>query len=202
VSSLKREEATGQILAPTLADADLRVRLAQVEAQVTTLQAQFTDLALQLLQERHYHADTRVRCRPAQALSMDEHALSASDEPCRPAMPVMVCHPTEQRNRLIPLIEYGARGQYVLICPEAGELHMTPDSAEWFAWLTSLSSFRFVGQAGHFSARRGYNQRPNRGWYAQRKIHQKNYSKYIGVSEHATIDRLEHIAAHFQSYMK
>jgi len=187
-SILKPEEATSQMLAPTLADADLRVRLAQVEAQVTTLQAQLTDLALQLLQERHYHADTR---RPAQAFSMDEHAL-----------PALVCHPTEQRSRLIPLIEYGARGQYVLICPKEGELHITPDSTEWFAWLASLSSFRFVGQVGHFSARRGYNRRPNRSWYAQRTIHQRYHSKYIGVSEDVTIDRLEHIAADLQSYLK
>ena len=27
---------------------------------------------------------------------------------------------------------------------------------------------------------------------------EKNYSKYIGVSEHVTTDRLEQIAAHFQ----
>ena len=76
-----------------------------------------------------------------------------------------------------------------------------PDSPEWFAWLASLTSFRFVGQSGRFSARRGYNRRPNRCWYAQRGIHQKNYSKYIGVSEHITTARLEQIAAHFQSYL-
>jgi hypothetical protein len=52
-----------------------------------------------------------------------------------------------------------------------------------------------------FSARRGYNRRPNRSWYAQRGIHQKNYSKYIGVSEHVTVARLEQVAAHFQSYL-
>jgi hypothetical protein len=85
--------------------------------------------------------------------------------------------------------------------PEEGELHITPDSPEWFAWLASLASFRFAGQAGRFSARRGYNQRPNRGWYAQRGIHQKNYSKYIGVSEHITTARLEQVAAHFQLYL-
>jgi hypothetical protein len=195
-------EAQSQTSAMTVAETDLRVRLGHLETQVATLQAQLTDLALQLFKERHYDAGSHVPTLYAQDLSMQEHALPESGEPCRPAMPVMVCHPTEQRNRLVPLIEYGARGQYVLICPQAGELHMTPDSAEWFAWLTSLSSFRFVGKFGHFSARRGYNQRPNRSWYAQRKIHQKNYSKYIGVSEHVTIDRLEHIAADFQSYMK
>lgn len=194
--------AQSQRSAIAVADTDLRVRLTQIEAQVATLQAQLTDLALQLLKERQYHAGSHVPTLQAQDLSMDEHALPAPCEPCQPAIPVLVCHPTEQRNRLIPLIEYGARGQYVLICPEAGEVHIAPDSPEWFAWLASLSSFRFVGQVGCFSARRGYNHRPNRSWYAQRAIHQKNYSKYIGVSEHVTTDRLEQIAAHFQSYMQ
>jgi hypothetical protein len=90
----------------------------------------------------------------------------------------------------------------VLICPKEGEIHITPNSPEWFAWLASLSSFRFVGEFGRFSARRGYNHRPNRSWYAQRHIHQKSYSKYIGVSENVTTDRLEQIAALFQSYVQ
>ncbi len=89
----------------------------------------------------------------------------------------------------------------MLISPEEGELAILPDSPEWFAWLASLSSFRFVGREGRFSARRGYNHHPNRSWYAQRGIHQKNYSKYIGVSEHITTTRLEQVAAHFQSYL-
>lgn len=87
------------------------------------------------------------------------------------------------------------------MCPEEGEVPIVPDSPEWFAWLASLSSFRFVGQSGRFSARRGYNHRPHRGWYAQRGIHHKNYSKYSGVSEHITTARLEQVAAHFQSYL-
>ncbi len=133
-----------------------------------------------------------------------EHALAplvgaAPSVPRQRAMLPLACHPTEKRARLIPLVEYGARGQYVLICPKQGELQITPDSPEWFAWLASLSSFRFVGQSGRFSARRGYNRRPNRGWYAKPAIHHKNYSKYIGVSEHITTARLEQIAAEFQS---
>jgi len=183
---------------------DLHVRLGQLETQVATLQAQLTDLALQLLKERQGHSDTQMPTLHTQHLSMQEHAL-ALPAPCDPSqlvMPALACHPTERRNRLIPLIEYGACGQYVLICPQEGELHLAPDSAEWFAWLKSLSSFRFVGKFGHFSARRGYNRRPNRSWYAQRTIHQRYHSKYIGVSEDVTIDRLEHIAADVQLYLK
>jgi hypothetical protein len=206
-TSHKPSETEGGVFPTALSDADLRARLAQMEAQVSTLQAQFTGLALQLLQERHQRTEPRLLALEAQLTSTGQHvqaplALQASSVLCQPEMPALACHPTEKRTCLIPLIEYGARGQYVLICPKQGELHIDPDSPEWFAWLASLSSFRFVGQSGRFSARRGYNHHPNRGWYTQRTIHQQSHSKYIGVSEHVTTDRLEQIAAHFQSYLK
>ena len=186
----------------TVPDTDLRARLVQMEAQMATLQAQLTDLALQLLQEREQRTEQRLLTLEARLASAEQYAQApqTSSVQCQPAIPPLVCHLTEKRSRLIPLIEYGARGCYVLICPEEGELHITPDSPEWFAWLASLSSFRFVGQEGRFSARRGYNQRPNRSWYAQRTIHQQFHSKYIGVSEHITTARLEQIAADLQSH--
>jgi len=55
-----------------------------------------------------------------------------------------VLNPAElrARARLIPLIEYGAAGTYVVICPQEGELALPPDSPEWFGWFATLSSFR------------------------------------------------------------
>ena len=166
-----------------------------------------TSLAFQLLWEREQRAEQRLPALEAQLSLVRDEALvplagSVPGVPDQQKIPSFVCHPTEKRTPLIPLIEYGARGRYVLISPEGEELSITPDSPEWFSWLASLSSFRFVGQTGRFSARRGYNRHPNRSWYAQRGIHQKNYSKYIGVSEHITTARLEQVAAHFQSYVK
>ena len=108
------------------------------------------------------------------------------------------------RTRLEHAIEYlrGTENRYLVFAEGGHAQGFAPNTPEWFAWLASLSSFRFVGRDGRFSARRGYNRGPNRCWYAQRGIHQKNYSKYIGVSEHITAARLENIAASFQSYMK
>ncbi len=199
-------EAEGQKPLLAAADADLRARLAQMEAQTAALQTRLTDLTLQLLREREQRTEQRLQALEAQLRVVKDDALAplSDSAPCvpeQPEMPPFVCHPTEKRAPLIPLIEYGARGRYVLISPEEGELLITPDSPEWFAWLASLSSFRFVGKSGRFSARRGYNRGPNRSWYAQRGIHQKNYSKYLGVSEHLTTVRLEQVAAHFQSYL-
>lgn len=186
-------------------DTDLRVRLAQMEAQVATLQAQLTDLTLQLLREREQRTEERLLALEADRVLADPPSVLFSDaSPTtshQAVLPALVCHLTEKRQPLIPLIEYGARERYVLFSPEEGELAIAPDSPEWFTWLASLSSFRFVGKSGRFSARRGYNRGPNRCWYAQRGIHQKNYSKYIEVSEHITVARLEQIAARFQSYL-
>jgi hypothetical protein len=184
-------------------DGDLQERLVQMETQVATLQAQVASLALQLLQERASHTEQRLLALETQLALPDGHALVPPTSGSVPSLSaVEALHPTEKRVPLIPLIERTAKGSYVLISPKEGELHITPDSSEWFAWLASLSSFRFVGKCGRFSARRGFNRRPNRSWYAQRAIHQKNYSKYIGVSENVTIGRLENISAQFQSYVQ
>jgi hypothetical protein len=184
-------------------DLDLRERLVQMETQLATLQAQVASLALRLLQEREQHTEQRLLALETQLALPKEQALvplTVGSVPGLSAVPE--AHPTEKRAPLIPLVECTAKGSYVLICPKEGELRITPDTPAWFAWLASLSSFRFVGKCGRFSARRGYNRRPNRCWYAQRHIHQKSYSKYIGVSENVTTNRLEEIATHFQSYMQ
>jgi hypothetical protein len=173
---------------------------------MATLQAHMTDLALQLLREREQHMEQRLLTLEAEATSRNHSLMLFSD--ASPAaryqsvLPALVCHPSEKRNRLIPLIGYGARGQYVLLRPEEGALSIIADSPEWFALLASLSLFRFASQAGCLSARRGDNQRPNRCCYARRGIHQKKDRTSIGVSEHIPFACLEHVAAHFQAYLK
>jgi hypothetical protein len=99
------------------------------------------------------------------------------------------------------VIEYGAEGFYVIISPQEGELQLTPDSPEWFAWLASLASFRFVGKQGRVSVYRGYDHGPTRSWYAYRSIHQRNYKHQLGTTEHLTLARLEQAAATLQSHV-
>jgi hypothetical protein len=180
-------------------DADLRARLIQVETQVATLQAQLDFLALQLLQEREQRTEQRLLRLEAQLSSTREPLLpqSARSVPLEQATPALACHPTEKRSCVIPLIEYGARGQYMLICPKEGELHLTPDSPEWFAWLETLNSFRFLGQHGRLSASR------NRGrscWMAYRRIHGHCYNFGLGNTKRLTIAHLEQMAATLQSH--
>lgn len=143
-ASSQPDETQSQPSPPSSPDADLRARLAQMEAQVAMLQSQLTNLALQLLREREHRPEPHLLALETQPSLHRELPLAtglAVSVPEQPAMPSFACHPTEKRAPLIPLIEYGARGRYVLICPEEGELHITPDSPEWFAWLASLSSW-------------------------------------------------------------
>jgi hypothetical protein len=101
---------------------------------------------------------------------------------------------------VLPLVEYGAGGKYVVICPECGMLDFEPDSPEWFAWLSTRSSFRFSGQQGRFTA----NLRaclPTRGWRASRHIRNRSYNLPLGKTEDLTIAHLEQVAATLQSHL-
>jgi hypothetical protein len=184
-------------------DADLREKLTQLEAQLASQQAQIAALSLQLLQERQQRTEQRLLTLETFFASTGGHPfqLQAETRADQPQALPEALPPTEKRTRLVPLIASSASGSYVLICPKEGELPITPDTPEWFMWLASLSSFRFVGQSGRLSARRGSSPHSRGCWYARRIIHQHEYCKYIGVTHHVTIARLEQIAQTFQSYV-
>ncbi len=186
-------------------EAALYQKLAVLEAQVSLLSQQLTQLTSVLLvgqQTSVGHPGTALAAltlaseppRPCSATLAQQEGMAQAEVGPRP-------HPAEsRRRRLIPLIEYGAAGCYVVICPQEGELHLRPDSPEWFAWLASVSSFRFVGKGGRFTACRVYDKGPTRSWQAHRVIHQRHYKPHLGVTECLTIDRLEQAAATLQSY--
>lgn len=186
-------------------EADLLQQLASLQAQVVLLQqlAHLTSVLLLGLQASVDHPLATLSAlvpppgpqRPCSPALPQKEGLSQADAGPRP-------HPAESRRRpLLPLIEYGAHGTYVVICPQEGELHLSPDSPEWFAWLASVSSFRFVGKRGRFTACRVYDKGPTRSWQAHRVIHQRHYKPHLGVTEHVTIDCLEQAAATLQSYV-
>jgi len=190
-------------------ETDLLKRLAHLETHVTTMQQQLAQLALELLQERTERYEQRLHTlealiqpteRPAarpqalQTMGPQTQQEQVTGKERRP-------HPAElrARSRVLPLIEYGAAGTYVVICPQDGELVLTPDSPAWFDWLATLASFRFVGKQGRFTAYR--KGRMSRRWSAYRTIHQHDYQHYLGTTDHLTIDCLEQMAAKLQSYM-
>jgi hypothetical protein len=199
-------------------ETDLGQSLARLQAQVTTMQEQLTELALALLRERelrmhwqeqrHQHTEERLSrlealLRPAgepspspqagQSTRVPELAHAQSSPECRSPLPASA----PGRSRVLPLIASTAAGTYVIICPTKGELPFAPDSAQWFDWLATLTSFRFVGRQGRLST---YRNSGRTSWMAYRRIHGHRYEYALGQTELLTIDRLERIAATLQSH--
>ena len=186
---------------------DLLTKLSQLETQVATMQQHLAALALELLQERTLRYEQRLQTLetligptqqssaqpPARQRIGEQNPPEAGNHKQRRLPPAKQPAP----SRVIPLIEYAADGTYVVICPERGELPLTPDSPEWFDWLATLSSFRFVGQRGRLSAYR----KPGRTfcWFAYRRIHRHRYEHALGRTDQLTIDHLEQMAAKLQS---
>ncbi len=199
-------------------EADLGQSLVRLQAHVATMQEHLTQLALELLherelrvewlRERELRSEQRLSTLEAlvtplleqppsptrQASTTGAELLDAKRNPaCRP-FPVK----TRSGSRVLPLIGYAATGTYVVICPTVGELSFSPDSPEWFAWLATLNSFRFLGQQGRLST---YRNKGRSCWMAYRRIHGHRYEYALGSTEHLTIDRLEQMAATLQSHV-
>jgi hypothetical protein len=186
---------------------DLLTKLSQLEMQVATMQQHLAELALQLLQERTLRYEQRLqtleaRMGPPQHPPVQPPARQRMGEQHPPAegsyqKPRLPPAKPPAPSRLVPLIEYAADGTYVLICPERGELPLLPDSPAWFDWLATLSSLRFVGQQGRFSAYRKAGR--TFCWFAYRRIHRHRYEYALGRTDDLTIDCLEQMAARLQS---
>ncbi len=172
-----------------------------------TLQEHLTQLTLELLRERTERYEIRIVALEAKLSQSTERSASlqelASEDGLRQAHSSShswLPQPAElrARPRIIPHIEYGTEGTYVLACPREGVLSVTTDSQEWFNWLASLTSFRFVGPEGRFTA---YREGQTRSWKAYRTFHDRTYRRSLGVTSRLTIAHLEQVAAVLQSAM-
>ncbi len=194
--------------APSVPETDLVKRLSCLETRIVTLQER---LALTVLHERERTVEHRLAALESLIPPlMGGHLLADQQEQGARQEPACVSHRGHQplaveqraRSRLPALIEYGAQGTDVIISSQEGELHLSPDSAAWFAWLASISSFRFVGQEGRFTAYRDSKHgHPTRSWRAYRTIHQHNYKHSLGLTDQLTIIRLEQVAALLQAHV-
>ncbi len=103
--------------------------------------------------------------------------------------------------RVLPLVEYATHGGYVIICPEHGLLTFEPDTPQWFAWLATRSSFRFVGKHGRLTAHRELQRVPGGAWRAHRQLRNRSYTSRLGSTESLTIAALEQVAAELQAHL-
>lgn len=169
-------------------------RLGTFQAQIAAVQQQMAELS-HLLQQ-----PAPAPTSPVAPLQQSRMSRRAS-QPARPApRPRPAANTPHKPVHVIPRVEYGEEGRYVVICPKEGLLAFEPDSPAWFAWLATQSAFRFVGRAGHFSAH--HEERVPRGaWRAHRHLRNRVYIQRLAPTQELTIAVLEQAAAALQAHL-
>jgi len=109
--------------------------------------------------------------------------------------------PPKSAPHVIPRVAYDGKGRYVVICPKQGVLPFEPDSPQWFAWLDIVSSFRFVGKQGHFTAHHECLRVPHGAWRAHRNIRNHTRILRLAPSHDLTSAVLEQAAATLQAHL-
>jgi hypothetical protein len=165
------------------------VALRALPAQLAALQEQIADLT-------HLAAPaTTTRCR-AQVTSKATtsrrggRGRTTSRQPQRPS-----------KAQVLALVEYAGEGHYVVISPKGGLLPFEPEGPAWFAWLSTCSSFRFVGKLGRLTAHREIERVRKGTWRAHRNIRNHTYNVRLGITEDLTIAALEQAAAALHAHL-
>jgi len=170
--------------------------LTALSAQLAALQQQVTALSDLVQQHAPLPAVPAPQATPAKRVPKLAHPVPRS----RPAT-AAATKPTREPAHVLPLVESGTEGHYVVVCPKQGVLALEPDSPAWFAWLATQSSFRFVGHHGRLTAHREGERVPNGAWRAHRKIRNHTYNSRLGPTESLTIAVLEQAAAALQAHL-
>ena len=99
---------------------------------------------------------------------------------------------SREKSAMTPTVQ----GENLVYQQEGQEQVLTVDTAAWFAWLETASTFSFGNSEGRFTARREQAGHKRGGWYwkAYRKQHGKLSSRYLGKSETITLARLQTVA--------
>jgi LuxR family transcriptional regulator, maltose regulon positive regulatory protein len=99
---------------------------------------------------------------------------------------------SREESAMTPTVQ----GEILVYQQDGQEQVLTLETAAWFAWLETASTFSFVSETGNFTARHEQSGHKRGGWYwkAYRKQHGKLYSRYIGKSGTITLARLQAVA--------
>ncbi len=179
---------------------DLLWTLTQLPAQVAALQQQLAELTA-LVQSHPPRPSVTIPHAQRRAARLGSPTPTKVSARSRPAASSRAQQPGPS-VQVLPLIEYGIQGTYVVICPTHGLLALEPDTPEWFAWLATRSSFRFVGKQGRFSAHREVERLPRAAWRAHRSIRSHTYNLRLGSTQSLTIATLEQAAATLHAHLK
>jgi hypothetical protein len=169
-------------------------QLGALQIQVAALQQQVADLTRLLQQHKQ---------GPALSAAPTPQTRTTRRPP-KPAPPAPrarpVAKPLRKPAHVIPRVEYGGEGHYVVICPKQGLLPLEPNTPAWFAWVAKQSSFRFVGKVGSFSAHHEWRV-PKGAWRAHRQIRNHGYTLRLAPSHELTIAVLEQAAEALQAHL-
>jgi len=175
----------------------LPATLGALQAQLAALEQQVADLT-HLLQQ---HACQPVSPPPVQQTKATSHPPKPASSAPRSRLAISATAKTpRQPAHVLPRVEYGSEGHYLVICPKQGRLPFEPDSPEWFVWVAKQSSFRFVGRAGRFSAHHE-GRVPTGAWRAHRHIRNHGYSLRLAPSHELTMAVLEQAAQALQAHL-
>ncbi len=173
--------------------------LSALPAQIAALQQQLADLTA-LVQQQPSRASVTTPHAQRRGVRGSAPAPSRASARSRPAASSRA-KPPGPSAQVLPLIEYGVGGSYVVLCPRRGLLALEPESPAWFAELSTLSSFRFVGQRGRFTAHREVERLPRAAWRAHRSIRSHTYNLRLGATEALTVAALEQAAATLHAHL-
>ena len=169
--------------------------LRALPAQLAALQEQLADLTHQLSHFSEPATTTRSRSgwttrAAGRSRSGSRSRTERRSQPQRPS-----------KAQVLALVEYAGEGRYVVISPRGGLLPFEPDTPAWFAWLTTCSSFRFVGKLGRLTAHRELHTVSRAVWRAHRQIRNHTYNVHLGKTESLTIAALEQAAAALHAHL-
>lgn len=166
----------------------LTEHLEALQAQVTLLREDLTRLTHPVVSEPVPPPSPGTR--PAKA---------PSRKPSQPSCMPAGSDDRRKQPHVLSRVEYVTQDTYAMISSEVGKLSFEPDSPDWFAWLWTLASFRFVGLHGYYTAYRGYGCSPGTSWWAFRQIHSHCRKVRIGTTELLTLEALELAASSLQA---
>jgi len=173
---------------------ELPEQLSTLQAQIAALQQQMADLTRLL--PPHSPVSPLVQAQPSRT---SKRSSKPAAPRARPATSATATTP-RQPVHVIPRVEYGEQGHYVVICPKRGVLPFEPETQEWFAWVAQQDSFRFVGQAGHFTAHHEWRV-PKGAWRAHRQIRNRVYIQRLAPNHELTLAVLEQAALALQAHL-
>ena len=174
--------------------------LAALQAQISALQHQVADLTRLISQPRPDLALPLTPTKPSRAVKQRAKPTRSASRSCPAASTSAKTKTPPKPTHVIPRVEYGEQGHYVVICPKGGLLPFEPDTQEWFAWVAKQDAFQFVGKSGHFTAHHEWRV-PKGAWRAHRHIRNHSYTLRLAPNHELTIAVLEQAAQALQAHL-